>query len=92
MSDAQKAYAKRRREIQALLEWIGQEIEDRAAVAGTIQWDAVGDLTFIRDRLIEALCFTTRFDRKEIEAALWGSFEFASKFDQKTSRTRDDNA
>ena len=69
---AETIYRSRRKDIEALLEWLHLEVEQHASFArkqGLTYADA-GDLGELRRQLIQALSFLAQRDEADVESAL----------------------
>ena len=69
---AAEMYAERRRDIDRLMDWLGQELAKhaRAAQAEPGNWDAAGDLYRVRSGLLEVLAALRGAEIETIERAL----------------------
>ena len=69
---AQVLYANRARDIAALMDWIGLELDTHAEHAQTdgIRYTHAGDLGTVREKMIETLAFLAQQDEKDIRDAL----------------------
>ena len=66
---AKDAYQERRREVAALLDTIGQELDVHARLMdeeGGRNWGRVGDLGHVKELLIETLAFVSGRDETDI--------------------------
>ena len=72
MVNANDLYAARRRDITALLDWLGLEVDKHADYAGEegLTFAHAGDLGHVRNKLVEALSFLAQRDKSDIESAL----------------------
>jgi len=69
---AAEVYAERRRDIDRLLEWLGQELakHQKAARAEPANWGASGDLYRVRSGLLEVLAGLRGVEIADIERSL----------------------
>jgi hypothetical protein len=82
---AETIYRSRRKDVEALLEWLHLEVEQHASFArkeGLTYADAA-DLGELRKQLVQALSFLAQRDEKDIESAL---ADAASGRDHSTSK------
>ncbi len=69
---AETIYRSRRKDVEALLSWLGLEVEQHAAFAEKegVDYGHAGDLGELRRQLVQALSFLAQRDEEDIESAL----------------------
>ncbi len=69
---AETIYRSRRKDVEALLSWLGLEVEQHAAFAKKegVDYGHAGDLGELRRQLVQALSFLAQRDEEDIESAL----------------------
>jgi hypothetical protein len=69
---AETMYWSRRKDVEALLSWLGLEVQQHAEYARKdgLTYADVGDLTEVRRQLIQALSFLAQRDEDDIESGL----------------------
>jgi hypothetical protein len=69
---AETIYRSRRKDVEALLSWLGLEVEQHAAFAEEegVDYGHAGDLGEVRRQLVQALSFLAQRDEGDIESAL----------------------
>ena len=71
-STTTQAYQQHRQDIDRLMEWLADGLEQHrtSAEANPRSWGYVGDLEYIRKQLIESLTFVTSYQSHHIEERL----------------------
>jgi len=69
---AETIYRSRRKDVEALLSWLGLEVEQHAEYARKegLTYSDAADLGEVRRQLIQALSFLAQRDQEDIESAL----------------------